>query len=135
MNLAVVGSRNFVDKEFVFQVLDVYRQFDNLTAIVSGGATGADSFAEEYAEEYRLLLKVYHPRWDEYGKAAGFRRNKRIWSFADEGVAFWNGFKSKGTEQSFSLAMKHNKKLLVFKDRELVKYFTDGQEVPLKELI
>lgn len=131
MKLAVVGSRSVgetvEDVDFIYEVLDTYRKFEGLQTIVSGGAKGVDEVAEFYASERKIDLRIFYAKWNQYGKAAGYRRNLEIWDYADEGVAFWDG-KSKGTSHSFELAIKHKKTLLVFKDKELVKYFKNGEE-------
>lgn len=135
MKLAVVGSRDFQDKDFMFSVLDIYRTQENLTEIVTGGARGADRLAEDYSVLHYPAgtAKIFLAKWEEIGKSAGYIRNIDIWEYADEGVAFWDG-KSKGTEHSFKLAKKYKKTLLVFKDRSLIKFIKNGEEMPLEDL-
>ena len=47
MKVAVIGSRGFDDYERLKKVLDTLP----ITTIVSGGASGADSLSEKYADE------------------------------------------------------------------------------------
>ena len=117
MKLAVVGSRNYHDREFAFDVLDAYREGREITSLVSGGAKGADSLATEYANIHNIPIEVILPDWDKHGKSAGFIRNVDIWNTSDEGVAFWDGI-SKGTEHSFGLARKQGKMLTIFIGRD-----------------
>jgi hypothetical protein len=112
MRLAVVGSRDFNDFGILKIVLDELQKEVGFTQIVSGGANGADSLAERYARFNDIDLTVFVPDWS-IGRQAGFIRNVEIWNNADYGVAFWNGV-SKGTEHSFKLAKKQNKRLFVF---------------------
>jgi predicted Rossmann fold nucleotide-binding protein DprA/Smf involved in DNA uptake len=49
--IAVIGSRNFSDYKLLESTLAVLPE---ITKIVSGGAKGADSLAEIYAEKYQL---------------------------------------------------------------------------------
>lgn len=110
MNIAIIGSRGFANYDLLKMTLDKLK--DKITCIISGGANGADKLAERYAKENNIELKVFKANWDLHGKAAGYIRNKVIWDNSDVGIAFWDGV-SKGTQHSFELAKKQNKKLLV----------------------
>lgn len=86
MNIAVIGSRSFSDYELLEKTLDygISVMKPESVVIVSGGAVGADQFAEKYA-----ILKGYHkmiilPDWKKYGKSAGFRRNQDIINNCDD---------------------------------------------------
>ena len=114
MKLAIIGSRTFNDYELLKDEVDKLLEKYNITEIISGGARGADSLAERYAEEKKLKLTVFPAQWHKYGKSAGFIRNDEIWKYADMGIAFWDG-ESRGTQHSFKLAEKYNKKLKVVK--------------------
>lgn len=101
MNIAVIGSRNFTDYNRLESILNELKP--SITRIISGGAKGADSLGEKWANNNNIETKIYLPDWKTHGKAAGFIRNKQIIMEADEVVAFWDG-KSKGTEHSLKLA-------------------------------
>ncbi len=103
MIFAVVGSRNFVNYDLLSKILDEYRPF--MTGIVSGGARGADTLAARYSIERGILLVVYKADWGNYGKSAGYRRNKLIVQDADYMVAFPTKV-SKGTRHSIDLALE-----------------------------
>jgi len=107
--MGVIGSRNFVNYEFMKKILDSF----SFSEIVSGGATGADSLAKKYAEEKNLLITEILPDWNQYGRSAGFKRNKLIVDQSDAIVAFWDG-KSKGTAHSIRLAKKVGKNVYIF---------------------
>jgi len=104
MKVAVVGSRNFEDYSLVCSVLDEIKSID---LIISGGAKGADSLAEQYAKDCEIKTEIILPDWKQYGRGAGFVRNRQIVESCDCLVAFWDG-KSKGTKNSISLAQKRN---------------------------
>jgi hypothetical protein len=104
MKLAIVGSRNFTNFEFLKQIL----QYHPCTQIISGGAKGADTLAKQYAAENGIPIKEFLPNWDKYGKSAGYRRNKQIVEACDELVAFWDG-ESKGTAHSIGIAEESGK--------------------------
>jgi predicted Rossmann fold nucleotide-binding protein DprA/Smf involved in DNA uptake len=124
--VAVIGSRNFSDKERLFKILDNNK--DRIKVIVSGGAQGADSLAQEWAKERGFPCLIFYPRWkDENGKhdrGAGFRRNRLIINYSDVVLAFWDE-QSRGTKNSIDIATQLNKPVKVFK-------FTPPPE-PVKE--
>lgn len=110
MKIAVVGSRSFDDYPKLSSVLDLYRKECSL--IVSGGARGADSLAERYANENDLKTKIFLPDWKMYGAKAGFIRNELIVKECDFLIAFWDG-KSSGTKNSMVLADRYGKRSTV----------------------
>lgn len=112
ITVAVVGSRTFNDWDFFFTKMQELFIVADIKCIVSGGARGADKMAERFAEVFEIPTQIFKPRWDTYGKAAGFIRNEDIIDAADAVVAFWNG-KSTGTKHSIGLAEKSNKTLYV----------------------
>jgi len=112
----VVGSRSFTDYDLLRRKLDFFLQNQQKVVIVSGGATGADSLAERYAEEKGYPLMVFKADWS-LGKGAGYIRNEKmhrfIAGFPKRGcAAFWDG-QSKGTKQSFGLAERYKNPLKV----------------------
>ena len=117
MRLAVVGSRNYNDYEKLEKILEIIVKQNNVTTIVSGGAQGADRLSHKFALEHHLEFDVYIPDWDKHGKGAGYIRNVEIWDNSDLGIAFWDG-SSKGTEHSFKLAKKQEKKLYIYNYKE-----------------
>lgn len=110
--LAIIGSRNFNDYDLVKGICDTVRNKYNITHIVSGGAKGADTLGERYADLNNLKKIIYLPDWAKHGKSAGFIRNKEIIRDADFVIAFWDGV-SKGTQHSINLAKSTNKRGLI----------------------
>ena len=94
MKIAVIGSRDVT--------------VTNLETYVSGGATGVDSCAEEYARKKGLNITVFPPEYERYGRAAPIVRNKKIVDYADKVIAFWNG-SSRGTLSVIKYAEKVKK--------------------------
>jgi len=116
MRVAVIGSRDFKDYTKLKNTLDSV--FFPISEIISGGARGADSLAERYAEENYISLKVFRPDWT-IGKHAGFLRNTQIIESCDVVVAFWDGV-SKGTLDSIRKAEKIGKRVIkvLFNNKE-----------------
>ena len=108
MKVAVIGSRSFNDYELLRQTLSKLE----ITLVVSGGAKGADSLGEKYANANNIPTKIFLPDWDKYGKSAGMLRNSDIINEAEIVVAFWDG-ESKGCKDAIAKANKLNKKVLI----------------------
>jgi hypothetical protein len=128
--IAIIGSRDFNDYEYLKQKLIKYicSNFDTFEEkgklyrrrntwpnilIISGGAKGADTLAEKFADEYNLEKLIFKPDWDLYGKRAGFVRNAKIVDNCDVLFAFQIN-KSKGTQHSIDLAKEKSKEVYVF---------------------
>ncbi len=108
MKLGVVGSRKKVSLEHVFLILDDFKRKRDIDLIISGGATGVDCFAAEWARRNNIKLFVYFPDWETHGNSAGAMRNQKIVDASDELLIFWNG-ESKGTKITMQMAQKANK--------------------------
>ncbi len=103
MRVGIVGSRKFTNyQEFLafLQHLDA-----DITHVVSGGATGADTLAYRYAKSTAIPITTWFPNWDMYGKAAGMIRNKLIVDDCELVIAF-PGPNSIGTRGTISLAVQ-----------------------------
>lgn len=108
MVYAIVGSRSFKDYEKLKRVL----AGKEISSIVSGGATGADSLGAQYAKEHNRELRTFLPDWKRHGRAAGIIRNKHIIDHADVVVAFWDGV-SRGTANSIQRTRDLDKPLIL----------------------
>ncbi|MCD6337050.1 MAG: DUF2493 domain-containing protein [Candidatus Marinimicrobia bacterium] len=108
MKYAVIGSRNFNHYDELERELEKH----DISEIVSGGAKGADQFAERYAQEKSIPIEIIKPDWGKYGKAAGVIRNKEIINSYDAVIAFWDG-KSQGTKSSIDFAEKSSKQVTI----------------------
>jgi hypothetical protein len=74
--------------------------------IVSGAARGADKLGERYAKEHDLPIKQFPADWNNYGKQAGYLRNKQMAEYATHCICFWDGI-SRGTELMIQLCEQH----------------------------
>ena len=101
MKIAVIGSRNVT-------VDNIGEYLTNCDEIVSGGVVGADTCAADYAKENGIMLTVFLPEYERYGRAAPIVRNKEIVDLADKIIAFWDG-NSRGTLSVIKYAEKVRK--------------------------
>lgn len=106
MKLLIVGSRsiqNFDLAPFVSKDVDT---------IISGGANGVDTLAEEYADKNRLTKLIMRPAYARYGKGAPLKRNEEMVKLADAVLVIWDG-KSRGTKYTAEFAKKEGKPVTV----------------------
>jgi hypothetical protein len=119
MKIAIVGSRTFGDRIEDTKVRNAVKAYvaslPSDTVIVSGGASGVDTWAENAARECGLGVIVFKPDWKLYGKSAGMIRNGQIIEAADSVVAFWNGGSS-GTANSIERAKRAGKPVVINPD-------------------
>lgn len=108
IKLAIVGSRTFNNQHIFDNVMERLEDKYNITTIVSGGARGADSMGEAYADRFGLEKLIFPADWKKYGKRAGFLRNVDIIKNCDICVAFWDG-ESHGTKHDIELCKEHHK--------------------------
>ncbi len=102
MKLLIVGSRSITDFD-----LSPYIAAD-VDTVISGGANGIDSLAEQYADLHRLSKYIVRPRYDLYGRAAPLKRNEQMVDMADAVLVIWDGI-SKGAQYTLKYAQKNNK--------------------------
>jgi len=102
MKLLIVGSRDITDFD-----LSPYISVD-VDTVISGGADGIDSLAEQYADLNRLSKYIVRPRYDLYGRAAPLKRNEQMVDMADAVLVVWDGY-SKGTQYTLKYAKRMNK--------------------------
>lgn len=97
MRVLVCGGRDYADRGVVAGALSPYRPSSVLdateTILILGGAPGADTLAEEWADVWGVRKRVFLADWNKHGRAAGPLRNQRM---LDEGkpnlvVAFPGG--------------------------------------------
>jgi len=106
MKILIVGGRDFNNYDLFLNILEYYKH--DITSIISGGASGADSLAEKFATYYGIDITVIKPDWN-IGKSAGIIRNSKMIDMnPDMVIAFWDG-KSKGTKDTIKKA--YNKKI------------------------
>ncbi len=106
MKLLIVGSRSIK----VFDLSPyVSKEVDT---IISGGANGVDTLAEEYADKNRISKLIMRPAYARYGKGAPLKRNEEMVKLADAVLVIWDG-KSRGTKYTADFAKKEGKEVTV----------------------
>ena len=102
MKLLIAGSRSI--KEY-----DLEKHIPKgVSLIITGGAYGIDSLAEQYADVHRLSKYILRPRYSLYGRSAPLRRNEEMVEMADAVLIIWDG-RSKGTQYALKYSEKMGK--------------------------
>ena len=69
IRLIIAGPRDYYDQEKVFRDIHTFQGKFGIDEIVSGGASGVDKLAEEYAFLHQIPFKLFQADWEKYGKA------------------------------------------------------------------
>lgn len=112
MRVIIAGCRARVNYA---QVLEAIRasKFE-ITAVLSGGADGADRLGEDWASRHGIPVSQYPANWKKYGKAAGPIRNEEMASSADALIALWD-CKSRGTKNMIVMAREKGLEIYIQK--------------------
>lgn len=125
VRLALIGSRNFRDYKLFCEsvqeaLLDWKINSNDLSCVVSGGASGADALAERWALEKGLKISVFRADWKSHGRRAGPLRNSEIVKYATHLVAF-PSHNGSGTQDTIRKAQLEGKpiKIIYVKSKSL----------------
>lgn len=102
MKLAIVGSRSIRS----FNLQPHIRS--DTTHIITGGADGIDTIAEQYASASGLTLTIIRPDYLSYGRRAPLLRNVAIAKACDAMLAVWDG-QSSGTAHALEQARRDDR--------------------------
>lgn len=121
----IAGSRNYDDYAEFTRIVNVAlknKPKQNIMLVSGHCECGADMFAERYAKEYGIAIKLFPANWKKDGRSAGYIRNKAMHEYITKSsldekhrgvILFWDGL-SRGTAQSIPLAKKYNNPLRIW---------------------
>jgi hypothetical protein len=78
----ICGGRDYADYGALSAWLDHFSGETPIAVVIHGGALGADSMAEQWAQERGIAVLRFDADWQKHGRAAGPIRNKQM---LDEG--------------------------------------------------
>lgn len=78
MTVLVCGGRDYRNWRRLHHVLDFLHRKFTFTKLVSGGAIGVDSLAEDWAYAREIPFQKHPAEWDKHGRAAGPIRNQSM---------------------------------------------------------
>ena len=104
--VAIIGSRNITTLN-----LDLYIDPSHCGTIITGGATGVDNIAENWAKNNKIECLIFKPNYQVFGKRAPLIRDEDMANAADIVIAFWDG-KSTGTLYTLQYCEKIDRKYI-----------------------
>lgn len=107
MKVAIIGSRNLTNVEISKYIPE------NVTEIISGGARGIDTLAEEWADKNGIPKMIIKPEYERFKRGAPLKRNEKIVELADVIIALWDG-KSRGTKFTIDYAKRLKKEVNIY---------------------
>jgi hypothetical protein len=118
MRVLICGGRDYTNvKRFWYEIDKISQNldFDNNQpiTIIHGAAKGADSLANDYAEECGWDVEVYPADWGKYGNSAGPIRNQQMLDSKPDLVIAFPG--RSGTAHMVSIAKKAKIKVIEVK--------------------
>lgn len=114
MKLLITGSRKFDNS---IGIMEAIKQVENLqgqkiTMLLHGGATGADTLAQQWAEENNIPTQILKPDYEKHGgKIAPLLRNNELVKRADCTLAFYAKNRTGGTWYTSKKTIASNKPL------------------------
>jgi hypothetical protein len=108
--IIIAGGRNFNNYEQLRDYCDFALSNTKNIQIVSGGAKGADSLGERYADEKGFDLIRFEADWGNLGRFAGFARNEQMAWYGSHLIAFWDGI-STGTKGMIDTGIREELKI------------------------
>lgn len=117
-NIAIVGSRSFSNLDLLNEVMsEIIKKEGNFTNVVSGGAKGCDTLANEWATSNDVNMIVFLPKYENFPSKkkwmAPKERNTLIVENSDIVLAFWD-MKSTGTKDTIDKSVERNKKVYLY---------------------
>lgn len=103
MKVLICGSRDWNNWKYVRE-----RMFElpSSAEILTGGARGADLFAEGSAAALGLKCRVFYADWDTHGKKAGILRNLEMLDEEPDLVLAFQVGNSRGTQHTIDEAKR-----------------------------
>jgi hypothetical protein len=111
MKLIISGGRHYKFTNDDYTLLNNIKH--EISEIVTGGATGADTEGIRYAKANGIPAKVFHADWTTFGKSAGHIRNREMAIYAEAVILFPGG---KGTTSMYNFATEQG--IIIFDYRK-----------------
>ena len=104
MKLLICGDREWNREAPIRKVLEQYDP--KTTEVIHGDARGADRMAGRIADEMGFKVTDFPAKWTEFGRAAGFIRNRQMLKEGpDRVIAFHENIaESKGTKDMLKIS-------------------------------
>src|SRR4051794_9685605 len=78
MRILVCGGRNYPRHQLSVATLDRRHASAPITEVITGGASGADTLAVEWAKARDMPFQIFFAAWHEHGRGAGPLRKRQM---------------------------------------------------------
>ena len=106
MKICVIGSRGISSFDLTTYVPT------ETEILITGGAKGIDTVAEEYADKHGISKLILRPNYRLFGRGAPLKRNEKMIDLADAVLVVWDGV-SRGSAYAIRYAEKMQKPISV----------------------
>ena len=89
--VCVCGGRDFTNRALVHAMLDQQARWHGRIVVLTGGAPGADTYAEQWDGPGRAATISIRADWARHGKAAGPIRNQALVDYGPDLVLAFRG--------------------------------------------
>lgn len=90
MKLIITGNRKIWNSYLVNQIIDYYPD-GLITEVITGGASGVESFAAIWAKRREIPFQIFLPDWYRYGASAGIISGRDMAKVGDALLAIVEG--------------------------------------------
>lgn len=104
VSVLVCGGKDFRDRLWLWEGLDMIHDVVGIRGIIEGGAEGADRFAQEWGRNNAVWVATVPALWHQHGKSAGYHRNVKMLEANPDIVLAAPG--GKGTAMMVDLAQR-----------------------------
>lgn len=112
IRLIIAGPRSCTKNASVFQEIARYiTEIGGVDEIITGGSTGVDLMAKQYAREHQISYKEFIPNWQNDLNAAGLVRNTHMVEYSTHLLAFFHN----ESKESMDLLMQAEASHLIIK--------------------
>ena len=125
MELLITGSRKFDNYEALKNAIEVVENLQNkkITILLHGGAIGADTLAQKWADENNIPTQIIKPDYKNHqNKIAPLIRNQELVKMADCTLALYEKNRTGGTWYTSQETIKANKPLYEYLGTEKLIY-------------
>jgi hypothetical protein len=112
MRAIVCGGRSFHDIDFVNRKLTTMHKMNPFTEIITGGAFGADTCANQWAFGHRVKRTKVYAEWRKFGNKAGPIRNRAMLDMGPDIVIAFPG--GAGTKHMMKIAREAGINVIYF---------------------
>lgn len=104
--LLITGSRTLTNYDELSEAIaNAVAKYGAPEVLLHGGADGADTLAQRWADNNGIRCEVIKPNYKEYGKRAPLVRNNELVNRASVVVAIYDGKKTNGTSYTAKAAI------------------------------